>query len=213
MRIIQVDLNKDYSWAIQEAISVLKQGGTIIYPTDTVYGVGCNALDEFAVRRVFQIKQRSSKPLLIIARNMKWVQELVYLSPKQIQIAEKFWPGKFTLVLPKKDIIPYVVTTGLPNVAVRIPDFKFTDILMAQFGYPLVSTSANLSGEEATGDINKVIKSFSKEGIQRPDLVIDAGVLPRSNTSVIIDCTTDKPKILRVGPSRPEDLLKLMEFE
>ena len=213
MRIIQVDLNKDYSWAIQEAISVLKQGGTIIYPTDTVYGIGCNALDEFAVRRVFQIKQRSSRPLLILARNMKWVQELVYLTPKQVQIAEKFWPGKFTLVLPKKDIIPYVVTTGLPSVGIRVPDFKFTDELLAQFGYPLVSTSANLSGEEATGDINKVIKSFSREGIQRPDLVIDAGVLPPSNTSVIIDCTSDKPKILRVGPSKPEELLKLMEFE
>ena len=211
MKIVQIDLNKDYSEAMFEAISILRQGGTIVYPTDTVYGLGCNATDEFAVRHIYDIKQRATKPLPILARNMDWVEELVYLNDSQRKLAAKFWPGKFTLILPKRDIIPAIVTTGLPSVGIRIADYVFTNKLLGAFGYPIVATSANLSGGEATGDINKIIKEFARLP-RRPDLIIDAGVLPVSNPSVLIDCTTEKPKVLRVGPSKPEELLKLLDL-
>lgn len=211
MKIIKIDLNKDYSDAIREAIDILKMGGTIVYPTDTVYGLGCNALDEIAVRHIFDIKNRSSKPLPILARDMKWVEELVEINDQQRKLANKFWPGKFTLVLPKKDNVPPIVTTGLPTVGIRIADFAFTDKLLGAFGYPLVATSANISGEPATGDIESIIKSLGAQS-RRPDLIIDAGVLLPSNSSVVIDCSTDKPKVLRVGPSKPEDLLKLLDI-
>jgi L-threonylcarbamoyladenylate synthase len=211
MRVIQIDLTKDYSWAIKEAVEILKLGGTIVYPTDTVYGVGCNALDEIAVRHVFDIKNRSSKPLPILARDMRWVEELADVNDQNRKLAVKFWPGKFTLVLPKKDIVPMIVTTGLPSVGVRIADFKFIDDLLGAFGYPLIGTAANLPGEPATGDIDHIIRSFGRLP-RRPDLIIDAGVLSKSNTSVVIDCSTDKPKVLRVGPSKPEDLLKLLDI-
>lgn len=212
MRIIQVDLNKDYDWAIDEAVAILRQGGTIVYPTDTVYGLGCNATDEFAVRHVYDIKQRSAKPLPVLVRNMAWAEEVVFLNDAQRKLCAKFWPGKFTLIFPKKEVIPAIVTTGLPNVGIRVANYPFTDKLLGAFGYPLVSTSANLSGGEATGDINKIIKEFAHLP-RRPDLVIDAGVLPPSNPSVLIDCTTEKPKVLRVGPSKPDELLKLLELE
>lgn len=211
MRTIKIDLNRDYSEAIAEAIAILKQGGTIVYPTDTVYGLGCSALDEFAVRHIFDIKNRSSKPLPIIARNLQWVEELAYLDETSRKYAAKFWPGKFTLVLPKKEIIPAVVTTGLPSIGIRIPDFPFADALLGAFGYPLVATSANISGQPATGDIEQVVAGLGQMP-RRPDLVLDAGNLPKSNPSVIIDCSTGKPKVLRVGPSKPEDLLKLLEI-
>ena len=211
MRIIKIDLNQDYSAAIKEALEILKMGGTIVYPTDTVYGLGCNALDEIAVRHIFDIKNRSSKPLPILARDMRWVEELVELNDQQRKFATKFWPGKFTLVLPKKEIIPPIVTTGLPTVGIRIADYAFTDKLLGMFGYPLISTSANISGEAATGDIESIIASLGAQS-RRPDLIIDAGVLPPSNSSVVIDCSTDKPKVLRVGPSKPEDLLKLLDI-
>jgi L-threonylcarbamoyladenylate synthase len=211
MRIIQIDLNRDYSEAIREAIEILKMGGTIVYPTDTVYGLGCNALDEIAVRHIFDIKNRSSKPLPILARDMKWVEELAHLTPQHRKLAKKFWPGKFTLVLPKREIVPPIVTTGLPSVGIRIADYPFTDKLLGAFGYPLIGISANVSGEASTGDINQIIASLGAQP-RRPDLVIDAGVLPLSNSSVVIDCSTDKPKVLRVGPSKPDDLLKLLEI-
>lgn len=211
MRIIRLNLEHDYSVAIAEAIAVLKQGGTIVYPTDTVYGLGCNALDEFAVRHIFDIKARSSKPLPILARDMQWVEELAYLDEQQRKYAAKFWPGKFTLVLPKREIIPPVVTTGLSSVGIRIADFKFTDALLGAFGYPLVATAANISGQAPSNDIEEVIAQMGA-GFRRPDLILDAGVLPPSNPSVVIDCSTDKPKVLRVGPSKPDDLLKLLEI-
>mgnify|MGYP001561349680 FL=1 len=211
MRIIKIDLNHDYNSAIAEALDILKMGGTIVYPTDTVYGLGCNALDEIAVRHIFDIKSRSSRPLPILARDMKWVEELAYLTDQHRKMAARFWPGKFTLVLPKKEIVPPIVTTGLPMVGLRIANYEFTDKLLGAFGYPLVATSANISGEPATGDINSIITSLSAQS-RRPDLIIDAGVLPPSNSSVVIDCSTDKPKVLRVGPSKPEDLLKLLEL-
>ncbi len=211
MRIIKIDLTHDYSSAIEEAIEILKLGGTIVYPTDTVYGLGCNALDEIAVRHIFDIKNRSSKPLPILARDMKWVEELAYLNDEHRKLAAKFWPGKFTLVLPKKEVVPPIVTTGLPSVGIRIAYYAFTDKLLGAFGYPLVSTSANISGEPSTGDIDSIIASLGAQP-RRPDLIIDAGNLPPSNSSVVIDCSTDKPKVLRVGPSKPEDLLKLLEI-
>jgi L-threonylcarbamoyladenylate synthase len=210
MKIVSIDLNKDYSDVLREAIVVLKRGGVIIYPTDTVYGIGANACDWYASEQVFKIKKRPvTKPLSIIARNMGWVKELVYVHPKLEDTLSKIWPGAITAILEKRKVIPGVVTAKLPNVGIRIPDYVFTDKLLGKFGYPLTSTSANMSGEEATGDINKIVTAF-KDEVWKPDLVIDAGILPKSEPSTILDLTTLKPKILRVGPSKPEQLMKLL---
>ncbi|MBX4190063.1 threonylcarbamoyl-AMP synthase [Candidatus Parcubacteria bacterium] len=211
MNILEVDLKEDYSHVVGEAISVLKTGGVIVYPTDTVYAIGCNALDEFAVKRIFSIKEQSSKPLPVLAQNLKWAEELVYFNDKRRELANKFWPGQCMLIMPKKDIIPPIVTTGLSTVALRVMDYPFTNLLLKQYGYPLVITSASMPNQGSTGDINKLIEAFHNH-IPRPDLIIDAGVLPQSNPSVIIDCSTDKPKVLRIGPSKPQDMLKLLEL-
>ncbi len=211
MKIIQVDLNRDYSDAIQEAVEVLSGGGVVVYPTDTLYGLGANALDPEAVERVFKIKGRElSKPLPIIVKNIVWVDELAHVSPRGVQVLKKAWPGKFTAVLPKKNIIPDIVDAGQGTIGIRIPDFPFTDKLLGKFGYPLTATSANVSGREPTNNINKIIEMFSKRAVQ-PDLVIDAGVLPSSEPSIIVDLTTSKPKVLRISPTSPEKLIKLLD--
>lgn len=212
MRIIQVDLNKDYKEAISEAIAVLNFGGTIVYPTDTIYGLGGNALNLRAVEKIFRIKKRNpSKSLPIIAKNMIWVNELVHIKPKHAEVLKKAWPGKVTVVLPKKNIIPDMVTAGGNGVGIRIPDYQFTDRLLGKFGYPITATSANVSGLEGTGDIDHIIEMFNNS-LWKPDLIIDVGVLPKSGPSMVLDLTGDKPKILRVGPSKPEQFLKLLEL-
>lgn len=212
MKIIQIDLNKDYSDAILEAVRVLNYGGVIIYPTDTVYGIGGNALDEKSVQRVFDIKQRPlSKPLPIIARNLIWVEGLAYISPRNRKALEKLWPGKITTILPKREIVPNITTSGNNSVGVRIPDHVFLDELLGKFGYPLVGSSANISGDEPSGNIDKIISDFSKS-VLKPDLILDVGHLEASEPSTILDLSSDKPKVLRVGPSRPEQLLKLLEI-
>lgn len=227
MEIIRVDLNKDYAEVVKRAVSVLSSGGTVVYPTDTLYGLGANALDERAVEKVFKIKKRDlSKPLPIIVRNMLWAKELAYIEHGTETILSKVWPlvsvltnsagdsfvaGKVTVVLPKKDIVPMIVSAGTRSIGMRITDYVFIDKLLGKFGYPLTSTSANISGQEPSNDIEKIIAMFKGQKFQ-PDLVIDAGVLPKSEPSTILDLTTSTPKILRVGPSKPEQLLKLLEI-
>jgi len=213
MKILQVDLNKDYSEALKEAVAVLDSGGVIIYPTDTLYGIGCNALDEKAVAKIFEIKGRSlSKPLSMIVRNIKWAKELAYVSKRNKNTLDKVWPGRVTAVLSKKNIVPDILTAGYGTVGMRVPDYPFTDRLLKLFGYPVVSTSANISGEEPTNDINKIIEVFSKKLTQQPDMIINAGILPKSEPSAILDLTGAKPKISRIGPSKPEEFLRLLNI-
>lgn len=234
MRVIQVDLNKDYSDVISEAVNILNYGGTIVYPTDTLYGLGANALNEIAVRKIFRIKDRSfSRPLPIIVRGHSWVKELAEIKPENEEIIKKIWPfgegsngrgptkwdaqkvgisvGKVTLVLHKKNIVPDALTAEFNSVGIRIPDYLFTDKLLAKFGYPLTSTSANISGQEPTNNISTIIEIFSKS-TSKPDLIIDAGILPKSEPSMIVDLTGDKPKVLRISATKPEVLLKLLEL-
>ena len=228
MKILQVDLNKDNPEVIKEAVAVLEAGGVIIYPTDTLYGIGCNALDEKAVKRIFDIKDRPlSKPLPMIVRDIKWVHDLAYVSKRQEEILNKIWPpgegsrrgtsagiasGRVTAVLNKRKIIPDILTSGHKTVGVRVPDYPLLDELLKLFGYPIVSTSANISGTEGTGDIGKIIEAFSGRFTKVPDLVLDVGILPKSEPSAILDLTGDQPKISRVGPSKPEEFLKLLNI-
>lgn len=212
MKIIKVDLNKNYDEAVEEACRVLRLGGVIVYPTDTVYGLGANACDNLAVDQVFKIKKRSyTKPLPVLARNLDWIKELVYIDARHRKIIEHIWPGTVTAVLPKRDHLSSLVTAKGFSVGVRIADFLFTDRLLGQFGYPLTATSANVSGEEATNNIDKIIARFISAD-RRPSLILDAGFLPKSQPSTVLDLTGDQPKILRVGPSRPDQLLKLLSL-
>lgn len=225
MKILSIDLNKDYTDAIIEAVAVLQRGGVIVYPTDTVYGLGANVCDWHAVEQIFKIKNRPlTKPLPIIVRNMVWVRELAFVPPKLESKLEEIWPVRFseagiqaskpgptTIILPRRDIIPKIVTAGHKTVGIRIADYLFIDKLLGRFGYPLTATSANISGREATGDINKIIESF-RDQIWKPDLILDAGVLPPSQPSTILDLSKIKPKILRVGSSKPEQLMQLLKI-
>ncbi|MEK7583431.1 MAG: L-threonylcarbamoyladenylate synthase [Patescibacteria group bacterium] len=213
MKIIKVNLLQDFSDAIREAVAVLKSGGTVVYPTDTVYGIGCNATDYKAVETIYRIKDRSlEKPLSVIARNMAWVKELAAVPTKLEPLLEKLWPGAITIILPKKSIIPNIVTSDKPNVGLRIPDYELTEKLMAKFGYPLISTSANMSSSSAEASDDKeagnsrwVIETF-KPRMWQPDLMLDAGELPPSAPSTIIDFSSVKPRILRIGPVKPKQL-------
>lgn len=224
MKILSLNLNKDNSAVIAETIEVLQKGGVIVYPTDTVYGLGANACDWHAVEQVFKIKSRPyNKSLSIVAHNMKWVKELAFVPPKLEPVLEQIWPspslglpklglGKpsaTTVILSKKTVIPSIVTAGGNTVGIRIPDFPFVHKILGRFGYPLTATSANISGQEATGDITKIIEAFCDQA-WKPDLILDAGVLPPSLPSTILDLSKIKPKILRVGPSKPEQLMKLL---
>ena len=212
MKIIKVNLLQDYSEAIREAVVVLKAGGTIVYPTDTIYGIGCNACDFKAVETVYRIKERSlTKPLSVIARNVAWIKELALVPTKLEPILEQLWPGAITVILAKKSVIPSIVTAGHPNVGLRIPDYEMTEKLLAKFGYPLISTSANIAdeGDQDANDPEKIIATF-KDRMWQPDLMLNAGILAPSLPSTIIDFSGVAPKVLRIGPIKPRQLETVM---
>ena len=221
MRILSVDLNKDFNEAVLEACRVLRASGTMIYPTDTAYSLGANACDSVAVEKVFQIKNRHhSKPLPVLVRNLAWAKELAYITPRQEKYLASIWPqataeslrgkpGPVTVILPRREYLSALTTANGMTVGLRVANSPFLDKLLAKLGYPLTATSANLSGEEASNDIDKVVAEL-ETGERQPNLVIDAGVLSKSLPSTVLDLTSDEPKILRVGPTSPELLRRLL---
>ena len=212
MEIVKLNKDEDFLPAIQKAIAVLRLGGAIVYPTDTLYALGANAMEPQSIERVFKIKNRErEKPLPIAVRNIKWAKELSFIYKREERFLNKVWPGSTTVVLPKRNVVPDILTAGRPSVAMRIPDHQFVEKLLARFGYPITSTSANVSGQAPSRKMSDIIGLFEKSEYQ-PTLVIDAGDLPESEPSTVIDLTGSQPKILRVGPSRPEKLMKLLKI-
>ncbi len=215
MRVVKINLLSDYTDAIREAVKVLEEGGTVVYPTDTIYGIGCNATDYKAVETIYRIKDRSlDKPLSVIARNIEWVKELATVPTKMEEILRQLWPGAITAILPKKPVIPGIVTAEGPNVGLRIPDYELTDKLLGKFGYPIISTSANMAGEgdDITTTNSAVIIETFKPRMWQPDLMLDAGNLPPSSPSTIVDFSSIKPKVLRVGPVKPHQLATILKL-
>jgi L-threonylcarbamoyladenylate synthase len=215
MRICKVEIGSNYVHHINEAVSVLKKGGSVIYPTDTVYGLGCNACDYKAVEQIYRIKDRTlDKPLSVIARNMAWVKEIAVVPTKLEPILNKLWPGAVTVILPRKSVIPSIVTAGGDTVGVRVPASQLTDWLMGRFGYPLISTSANMSGDDLmTGDNSEAVIETFKPRIWKPDLMLDIGNLPLSLPSTVIDFSTPTPRVVRIGALNPIQLEQVLGIQ
>ncbi len=180
--------NKNFSEVLKKAADAVKGGKILVCPTDTVYGLVCDADNREAVKKLFKIKKRDSgKKVPIFVRDIKAAKKLAYISKKQEEFLKKVWPGKLTAVLKSKK----GGTIGL-----RTSDYKLISQLLKESGKSLTGTSANISGKPATGEIKKVVEQFDNQNNQ-PDLVIDAGNLPKSKTSTVINLIVWPPKILR----------------
>lgn len=182
---------------IGQAAEVLKAGGLVIFPTDTVYGLGANALDEKAVRAVFEVKKRSfDNPLPVLIADQKELETLVSEIPDEAgELTRSFWPGGLTLILRKSKKIPSIVTGGGETIALRMPDHPVTLALLKETSFPMVGPSANISGEEApveSANINPVLA-------KQVDLIIDAGPAPVGIPSTIVDLSQGRARILREG--------------
>lgn len=182
---------------VEEGISLLKQGGIVAFPTDTVYGLGACATDQQAVERVYAVKQRPlnmALPLLLASTSQ--ITEVAEAVPEITwRLAEKFLPGALTLVLPKSKSLPDIVTAGGTTVAIRIPAHLIPVALIKGLGTPIVGTSANLSGKPSALTAEEVCAQFG-DGI---DLVIDGGRCSGGKESTIIDVTGKIPVVLREG--------------
>jgi len=192
MKILKTSISK-FDWdIIYEAINVLSCGGVVLYPTDTVYGLGANIFDNKAVRRVYEIKKRSFlKPLSILVSDVDCIDLVAKLSMSQKETINKYLPGPYTFILNKRKIVPRNITGGLTNVGVRVPDNDIACNLASIF--PITTTSANLSDSEVLSTPKEILEQLGCE----VDLVIDVGKLDSKKASSIIDLTGFNPKIIR----------------
>ena len=187
--------------ALHRAAAALKRGEPVAFPTETVYGLGANALDPAAVRRVFAEKGRpGDNPLIVHVADLPMLRRVVTRVPPEARaLAQRFWPGPLTIVLPKKRVVPAVVTAGLPTVAVRVPDHPVALALIEAAGVPIAAPSANRSGRPSPTRAAHVAADFP--GL----LVLDGGPARHGLESTVVSLG-DPPRILRLGAIPVEEL-------
>ncbi|AZR74011.1 threonylcarbamoyl-AMP synthase [Anoxybacter fermentans] len=176
---------------------ILREGGLVAFPTETVYGLGANGLDPKAVKKIYQAKGRpSDNPLILHIADLSDLEELVTVVPKKAKVLiEKFWPGPLTLVLKKKNHVPDEVTGGLNTVAVRMPSHPIARELIAAANVPVAAPSANLSGRPSPTLAEHVIHDLNG----RVEMIIDGGSCHTGIESTVLDFSEDKPILLRPG--------------
>jgi L-threonylcarbamoyladenylate synthase len=193
----RLDADDPDSGAIADAAHAIATGGVVAYPTDTLYGLGAHPWQERAVARVFEIKGRSAEQALpLIAADMSQVESVLgSLSPLAGALAAAFWPGPLTLVVPAPSSLPEIVRASGTTVAVRVPAHRVAVRLAERVGVPIISTSANASGEPPTDDPAVVVATLG----DRLEGVVDAGRSPGGSPSTIVDVTGAVPRLVRDG--------------
>ena len=199
MKTEYVDLRegKDIKEGVKKAAEIIKRGGLVAFPTETVYGLGANGLDENAVPKIYEAKGRpSDNPLILHISKLDEIEDIVKEIPKSALIlAEEFWPGPLTMVFKKSERIPYRTTGGLESVAIRMPSNKIARELIKAAGVPIAAPSANSSGRPSPTKAAHVI--YDLDG--KIDMVIDGGEVDIGIESTIVDVTGEVPVILRPG--------------
>jgi L-threonylcarbamoyladenylate synthase len=197
MPVLKLDPDRPDTAILERAADVLRRGGLVAFPTETVYGLGANALDEAAVRRIFEAKGRPSfNPLIVHVHDAAGAKRLAAAWPEEAErLAAAFWPGPLTLVLPKRSEVPEVITAGLPTFAVRVPAHPVARALLEAAGLPIAAPSANRYTEISPTTAQHVEKSLG----DRVDLILDGGPTDVGIESTIVDLAGDEPRLLRPG--------------
>ncbi len=206
MEIIKFKSNRECA---EKLSNLLRMGKVIICPTDTVYGLICDATNKKAIKKIFRIKKRpKGKPISIFVKDIKMAKKFAKINKKQEEFVEKVWPGPVTAILEKKErsggqlfhdcekerLLQFL--GGEKTIGIRIPNYKLIFNLINEINCPLAETSANVSDRPPSTKIKEVLNQFKKEK-NHPDLIIDAGDLKPSKPSRVIDLTGKKPKVLR----------------
>ena len=194
MKIIVIDETEPEPDKIEIARMAMKQGSIIVYPTDTVYGIGSNIFDEKSLLKVFSIKKRSkNKPLSICLSRVEDIKTVAHIDSETEKIIQKILPGPYTIILKKKDNVSPLLTSGTDTVGIRIPDSRVCNDLARDF--PITSTSANISGYDVPESAEEVLKQLGSS----VDIILDAGICKHGIPSTVIDMTVYPPKIIREG--------------
>lgn len=207
-RIIIEDRNHIKDEELKEAASILRSGGLVAFPTETVYGLGGNALDEDAARKIYAAKGRpSDNPLIAHVSCVEEVAPLVKEIPEAgRKLMEAFWPGPLTMIFPKSEKVPYGTTGGLDTVAIRMPDDPVANRLIALAGVPVAAPSANTSGRPSPTTADHVWQDMNG----RIEMIIDGGPVGIGVESTIVDVSSAVPAVLRPGAITMEMLAEVL---
>ncbi len=199
---LNIDLNK-----IEEAANCIKQGGIILFPTETVYGIGANALNKNAVNKIFKAKGRASdNPLIVHICNLDMLNDLVQgIGEIEEKLINNFWPGPLTIIFNRKECVPNNVTAGLETVGIRMPSNKIAKKLIELANLPIAAPSANISGKPSGTKIEDIIDELDG----KVDYILDAGMVDIGVESTVVRVVENKVHILRPGKITVEDIKKL----
>ena len=196
--IMKVDCNDE---GIRKAVEIIENGGVIIFPTDTVYGIGCNPYDANAVKKIYEIKSREKiKSLPVLASSIQIVKQISIIDEFTENIIKKYWPGPLTLILKLKDQKLKKSLNLEEKIAIRIPNSECTLKLLKECNF-LVGTSANVSGDSSFTDPQKCI-----ENLKNYDAFVDGGTITSKGESTIIEIENEKIHVIREGALKKEDI-------
>jgi L-threonylcarbamoyladenylate synthase len=209
--IIKVDPESPDVEKIRKAARVINKGGLVVFPTETVYGLGANAFDEKATLKIFDVKGRpSDNPLIVHISSLEMLEEVSKDVPKiAFRLVKNLWPGPLTIIVKKSKKVPDTVTAGLETVAVRMPSHPVAKTLIELSGVPIAAPSANLSGKPSPTKFEHVFEDM----FGKADVIIDGGETPFGLESTIIDLTKDPPVLLRPGPLTVEQIERICEIQ
>ena len=204
LRLSQVDVEE----AVSEASHVVSSGGLIVYPTDTVYGLGADPFNEAAVERVFEAKRREAKPMPILVSSVEAARRIAYVSVEAEALIEAFWPGPLTIVLPSRGLLPSRVTAGLSSVGVRMPSHDVALRLIEACGGLLIGTSANISGRQPPRTVEEALAQLGGA----VDLALDAGPATYGKPSTVVELRGGELKLIREGALSWSEVVKALRI-
>lgn len=207
-QIVSVNKDKPEKEKIRKAAKVIKAGGLVAFPTETVYGLGGNALDAEVAKKIYAAKGRpQDNPLIVHIYSLIQLEELVKEIPaKARMLMEKFWPGPLTIIFYKKDVVPFSITGGLDTVAIRMPAHPVALELIKESGVPIAAPSANISGKPSPTCAQDVAEDLSG----KIDMILDGGPAEVGVESTVLDISEEIPIILRPGGVTKEELEKVL---
>lgn len=204
-----IDLKNSLDYTkLKEAAEIIQSGGLVLFPTETVYGLGANGLDENAVQNIFKAKGRSSdNPLILHISDFNMLNDIVEnISDVEYKLMKEFWPGPFTIILNRKPVVPNIVTANLDTVGIRMPSNEIANKLISYSGLPIAAPSANISGKPSGTNISDIFDELS----DKVDCIIDGGNTLVGLESTVVRVIDGIPTILRPGKITPEDIKRVV---
>lgn len=198
MKIVNLTKKNQVS-IINLTIKTFKSGGLIIFPSDTVYGLLCDATNEQAVKKLIEFKNRPPGKAISVFCNFELINKLVKINKQQQKIIKEILPGPFTVVLSSKHKVHKLLESEKGTLGIRIPMYQYIEVLVNRFKKPITATSANIAGRSAYYSIKTLLRELSDKQKKLIDLIVDVGTLPRNKPSTVMDLTKSDVKVLRQG--------------